>query len=146
MGYAGFLGDKITVWLAKRNNGVHTPEHRLTLLIFPGIIGFGALLLYGFTAGNSTGNLTWWGPYMGWNIYQFTFVSMLIITTTFAAEAWPKNPGPAIVMVVGGKNLISFGASYGLIPMVGEHGYPWACGIVTPLLKSVYLGQVVNDV
>ena len=74
---------------------------------------------------------------MGWNIYQFTFVSMLIITTTFAAEAWPKNPGPAIVMVVGGKNLISFRASYGLIPMVTEHGYPWACRIVHPLLLTI---------
>ena len=132
MAYAGFLGDKITVWLAKRNDGVHIPEHRLILLIFPGIIGFGALFLYGATASNTSGNLTWWGPYMGWNIYQFTFVCMLIITTTFAAEVWSHNPGPAIVMVVGGKNLIAFGYSYGLTPMVSDHGYLWACGIVIP--------------
>ena len=135
MAYAGWFSDRFTIWAAKRNNGVHKPEHRLLLLILPGFLAFGSLLLYGFT----TTGATWWGPYCGWTLYQITFVTVLIISTTFAAEAWPRNPGPAIVMVVGTKNIVSFGASYGLTPMVNEHGYPWAMGILAGILGAIFL-------
>ena len=40
---------------------------------------------------------------------QFGFVVCLITTTHFAAEAYPSNPGPALVLVVGMKNIVSFG-------------------------------------
>ncbi|EEA20235.1 hypothetical protein PMAA_040940 [Talaromyces marneffei ATCC 18224] len=56
--YAGFLGDKFIIWMAKRNNGVHTPKRHLILLIFPiiGILGIVALTLYSSTADGGT---TW---------------------------------------------------------------------------------------
>lgn len=37
--YAGYIGDKYTLWMARRNNGVHIPGHRLLLLIIPGLVG-----------------------------------------------------------------------------------------------------------
>jgi hypothetical protein len=45
----------------------------------------------------------------GWTLQQFGFVVCIITTTHFAAEAYPSNPGPAIVLVVGAKNIVSFG-------------------------------------
>jgi hypothetical protein len=42
-------------------------------------------------------------------LQQFGFVVCLITTTHFAAEAYPSNPGPALVLVVGMKNIVSFG-------------------------------------
>ncbi len=136
MAYAGWPADRYVIWLAKRNRGVHKPEHRLIMLIPPGIIGMAALLLYGFTA---SGKATWWGPYLGWTLFQSAFVSVLIISTTFAAEAWPKHPGPAIVVVVGTKNLASFGASYGLTPMLAAHGYAWAFGVLAGIYGGIFL-------
>ncbi|OCL15293.1 MFS general substrate transporter [Glonium stellatum] len=101
MAYAGWFADKFILWMARR---------------------FASLLLYGFTA---SGNATWWGPYLGWTLFQVVFVSILIISTAFAAEAWPKNPDPAIVVVVGTKNLISFGASYaGILGAIFLLGIP----------------------
>lgn len=47
---------------------------------------------------------------IGWTLEQFGFIVMLITTTHFAAEAYPQNPGPALVMVVGLKNVVSFGS------------------------------------
>ncbi|KAL3445032.1 major facilitator superfamily domain-containing protein [Aspergillus insuetus] len=134
--YAGFFGDKFILWMAKRNGGVHTPEHRLPLLIFPGVLGVVGLLLYGFTA---NGSATWGGPYMGWTIFQITFVSVLILSTSFAAEAWEKNPGPAIVAVVGVKNIVAFGLSYGINPMVQMFDYPVAMGILAAICGGVFL-------
>lgn len=102
--------------MAKRSDRVRTLEHRLILLIFPRVLAVVSLLLYGFTA---DGNSTWGGPYMGWTLLQVTFVSVLIQSIYFAAEAW-ENPGPALVAVVGTMNIIAFGISYtamGILPV-----------------------------
>ncbi|KAL4953771.1 major facilitator superfamily domain-containing protein [Aspergillus filifer] len=135
MFYAGYLGDKFIVFMARRNNGIHEPEHRLPLLIFPGVLGVVALLLYGFTAG---GGATWGGPYMGWTLFQITFVSVLILSTTFAAEAWDKNPGPATVAVVGVKNIVAFALSYGINPLTEKYDYPIAMGVLAALCGAVF--------
>ena len=137
--YAGYVGDKYTLWMARRNNGVHTPEHRLPLLIVPGIVGFGGILLYGLTASNPGHKFSWWAPVMGWTLLEFTFVCALILSTTFAAEAWPKNPGPALVVVVGAKNIISFGVTYGLTPMIAKHGYEWSCSVLAGIMAGIML-------
>ncbi|KAJ6018288.1 hypothetical protein N7451_001667 [Penicillium sp. IBT 35674x] len=134
--YAGIFGDWYVLHMAKRSGGVHIPEHRLTLLIIPGILMAISLLLYGFTAG---GGSTWGGPFMGWTLLQVAFVSVLILSTSFAAETWEKNPGPVLVAVVGTKNIIAFGTSYGLIPMVAKYSYPTAMGILTAVTASVFL-------
>ncbi|KAF4982283.1 hypothetical protein FZEAL_2069 [Fusarium zealandicum] len=55
---------------------------------------------------------------LSWTFDWITFTSVLINTTTFAAEASPKHPGPALIMVIGTKNIVSFGVAYGLTPMV----------------------------
>ena len=134
--YAGVFGDWFILRMARRNNGVHTPEHRLLLLLAPGILVVVSLILYGCTADGST---TWGGPYMGWTLLQVAFVSVLILSTAFAAEAWEKNPGPALVAVVGTKNIISFGISYGLNPMVEKYSYPVAMGILAGVCGGVFL-------
>lgn len=134
--YAGILGDRVIVWLARRAGGVHKPEHHLLLLIFPGLLAVASLILYGFTA---SGNATWGGPFMGWTLYQVAFVSTLIRTTSFATEAWEKNPGPALVTVVGTKNIIGFGVSYGLNPMVAKYSYPAAMGILAGVVGGILL-------
>lgn len=136
MFYAGWPADKVTVWLARRNGGIHKPEHRLVMLPIAGVVGFVSMLLYGFT---SSGTATWWGPYIGWTLYEYCLVAILIITTAFAAESWPQDPGPAIVMVVGAKNIIAFGVSYGLIPMLARFGYSKSLGILSGVFGAVFL-------
>jgi hypothetical protein len=134
--YCTFLGAPFVMWLARRNKGVHKPEHHLLTLAPPAVIGIGMLLLYGFTAG---GGPTWWAPYIGWTIFQYTFTAVLIISTTFASEAAPKHPGPALVVVVGTKNIVSFGVTYGLTPMVERNGYPWAFGVLAGIMGAIFL-------
>lgn len=48
----------------------------------------------------------------GWTLQQFGFVVSIITSTHFASEAYPSNPGPALVLVVGMKNIVSFGKAY----------------------------------
>jgi MFS family permease len=134
--YCTLIGDAFVLFLARRNKGVHKPEHSLLTLVPPAIIGIAMLLLYGFTAG---GGSTWWGPYIAWTIFQYTFTTVLIVSTTFASEATTQHPGPALVVVVGTKNIVSFGVSYGLTPMVEMHGYPWAFGVLAATFCAIFL-------
>lgn len=134
--YAGYFGDWFIVHIAKRSSGTHLPEHRLLLLIPPAILAVASLLLYGFTA---DGGATWGGPFIGWTLFQIVFVSVLIQSTSFASEAWEKNPGPALVAVVGTKNIISFGIGYALSPMVAKYSYATAMGILAAVTGGIFL-------
>jgi len=78
-------------------------------------------------------------PYLGWTIFQYSFTAVIIISTTFASEAAPKHPGPALVTVVGTKNIVSFGVTYGLTPMIAEHGYKWAFSVLAGLFGGIFL-------
>jgi hypothetical protein len=71
--------------MARRNGEFHTPEHLPLMLPFVDAIGFTSMLLYAFTC---DGKASWWGPYIGWALYEFCFVATLVITTAYAAESW----------------------------------------------------------
>lgn len=130
MVYSGWLGDKINIFLAKRRGGVHIPEDSLVTLIFPLIVGAIGIVIYGLSA-QSPLKYGVWGLIMGWSLYEFSFIVVLIVTTQFASEAYPHYPGPALVVVVGAKNVISFAASYGITPMVAKYSYVKAFMIVS---------------
>jgi hypothetical protein len=104
----------------------------------PAVVGVGMLMLYGSTASGHAGT-SWWAPYMGWTIFQYSFTAVIIVSTTFAAEVAPKYPGPALVAVVGTKNIVSFGVTYGLTPMTAKFGYERAFGILTGIFGALFL-------
>ncbi|KAH7033539.1 major facilitator superfamily domain-containing protein [Microdochium trichocladiopsis] len=137
--YSGLVGQKLVMWLARRNKGVHLPEHELLTNVFPAIVGFATLLLYGFTATNASGTGSWWGPYLAWTFSQYSFTAIIISTTTFATQTAIKHPGPALVVVVGSKNIISFGATYGLNPMLRAYGYDWAFGVLAGIYGAIFV-------
>jgi hypothetical protein len=42
-------------------------------------------------------------------------------------------------VVVGTKNIVSFGVTYGLTPMVERHGYEWAFGVLSAIMAAIFL-------
>ncbi|KAH7150335.1 major facilitator superfamily domain-containing protein [Dactylonectria estremocensis] len=138
--YCTLLGEPFVLWMAKRNHGIHKPEHRLVVLVFPAILGFAMLILYGFMATAAfEGGGSSWGIVVSWTLFQMTFTSVLIVTTTFASEASPKHPGPALVMVVGTKNIVSFGVAFGMTPMVAQGGYTWTFGVLAGIFGAIFV-------
>ncbi|EWZ99605.1 hypothetical protein NW765_005585 [Fusarium oxysporum] len=138
--YCTLLGEPFIIWMAKRNHGIHKPEHRLIILIPVAILGFSMLILYGFMATAAfEGGGSYWGILVSWTLFQVTFTSVLIVTTTFAAEASPKHPGPALVMVIGTKNIVSFGVAYGLTDMVQHGGYTWTFGVLAGIFGAIFI-------
>ncbi|KAI1062600.1 hypothetical protein LB506_006464 [Fusarium annulatum] len=138
--YCTLLGEPFVIWMARRNYGIHKPEHRLIVLMPVAILGFAMLLLYGFMATAAfEGSGSYWGILVSWTLFQVTFTSVLIVTTTFAAEASPKHPGPALVMVIGTKNIVSFGVAYGLTDMVEHGGYTWTFGVLAGIFGAIFV-------
>jgi hypothetical protein len=64
MFFAGWLGDKITLRLAKRRNGTHIPEDSLVSLIFPTIVCAIGIAVYAISANNPE-KYSSWGIIMG---------------------------------------------------------------------------------
>ncbi|TDZ38111.1 hypothetical protein CTRI78_v010950 [Colletotrichum trifolii] len=121
MMYCTFLGNPFGMWLACRNHGVQIPERHLIMMAPPAVIGVGMLLLYGYTA---PGGSTWWGPHMGWTLFQYSFTTILIA---------------CVVVIVGTKNNVSFGVTHGLTLMVERFGYHTAFGILAGILSAIFL-------
>lgn len=67
MFFAGYLGDKMNLRLARRRGGEHLPEHTLVTLIFPIIVGAIGIIVFAVTA-NSPGRYSSWGLIMGKSI------------------------------------------------------------------------------
>ncbi|KAG5748826.1 hypothetical protein H9Q70_008505 [Fusarium xylarioides] len=138
--YCTLLGEPFVIWMARRNHGIHKPEHRLIVLMPVAILGFSMLILYGFMATAAfEGGGSYWGILVSWTLFQVTFTSILIVTTTFTAEASPKHPGPALVMVIGTKNIVSFGVAYGLTDMVQHGGYTWTFGVLAGIFGAIFI-------
>ncbi|KAF5598372.1 HOL1 [Fusarium pseudocircinatum] len=116
-------------------------QRPVTNLLMPvAILGFSRLILYGFMAtAASGGGGSYWGILVSWTLFQVTFTSVLIVTTIFAAEASPKHPGPALVMVIGTKNIVSFGVAYGLTDMVQHGGYTWTFRVLAGIFGAIFI-------
>ncbi|KAK5744816.1 hypothetical protein LTR17_001893 [Elasticomyces elasticus] len=136
--WAGYIGDKIVLWLAKRRDGTHIPEDILAVLIVPTIVSAVGIIVFAVTAMWPETHSSW-GIIMGWTLLEFGFLVAIITTTHFASEAYPSNPGSALVMVIGVKNVVSFGAAYGLTPMVTKFGYLDAFMILFAIFAFIFL-------
>jgi hypothetical protein len=64
MVYAGWFGDKMNLFMAKRNRGVHIPEHTLLILILPGIVSLAGIVAFG-AASMWPARVSDWGIIMG---------------------------------------------------------------------------------
>lgn len=136
--YAGWCAEKINLWLARRNNGIHLPEHHLVHMIVPCLAGIIGIVAIAVCAAHPE-RYSAWGLVVGWAIYQFSFTAIIITSTTFAAEVIPDNPGAAMVVVVGGKNIVSFGASYGIVPMISKYSYMETFMILMGIFFGIFL-------
>ncbi|KAM0788728.1 hypothetical protein ACM66B_002820 [Microbotryomycetes sp. NB124-2] len=135
---AGWGGDKLSLFAVRRNGGKHLPENRLLALIFPTVTGLAVALGYGFImqAGNK---LHWFALVFTFNYLVAFFVAVLITTTTYVVECLPHRAGAALVMVVGGKNILSFGTSTAIVPLVNSGNYSRAYGILTGVEAGWFL-------
>lgn len=62
--FAGYLGDKLNLFLAKRHGGTHKPEDSLASFVFPTLVSAIGIIIYALTAQHPETH-SYWGIVMG---------------------------------------------------------------------------------
>lgn len=113
LGLSGATVDRVSGFLTKHNDGVREPEHLIPNFVLPSCLAFAGLVLYGFVGGNPQKypGSGWIGVHISFAMYNCGFVSLSAITGAWVAEATPHWSGAAMVLVCGGRNVLSFAIS-----------------------------------
>jgi hypothetical protein len=106
----GTTAEPISRYLTRRNGGVREPEHILPNFLLPTAFAFAGLLLYGIV-GNQPGEYSWVGIHVAFALFYCGFCGISALTGVWLGELLPHMSGPAIVLVCGGRNAVSFGYS-----------------------------------
>jgi hypothetical protein len=106
----GTTAEPISRYLTRRNGGDREPEHILPNFLLPTAFAFAGLLLYGIV-GNQPGEYSWVGIHVAFALFYCGFCGISALTGVWLGELLPHMSGPAIVLVCGGRNAVSFGYS-----------------------------------
>ncbi|ERS96172.1 hypothetical protein HMPREF1624_07708 [Sporothrix schenckii ATCC 58251] len=117
--YVGVFGDRFIVRMARRNNGVFEPEHRLWLLLPLVVIAPGSQLLWGLGAYYK---VHWIGPVIAMGFISFATVVGAQVCYSYCIDSYRALSGEAIVTVVLLRNNMLFGINYGITPWITNMG------------------------
>lgn len=111
--WSGKIADQITLALARRNNGIREPEHRLWVLAVSGIISAAGLVTWGVGAYHQ---VHWIGLVFGLGMLTFGCVTGGSIAVSYNVDCFEEIAGETMVSIMIIRNTIGFGISYGITP------------------------------
>jgi hypothetical protein len=117
---SGILTSWVTRILARRNQGVHEPEHYLPSFILPVVTSSVSLALFGIAVER---HWDWRFILFFVSLDYFSAISMFTSNTLWVTEAFPRWAGPAIVIVGAGSYCLSFVMSSNIAPWIASQGF-----------------------
>jgi hypothetical protein len=118
--YSGVIGDKVVLWLARRNKGVLEPEHRLWLFTLSLILIPGSLILWGVGAAH---HVHWFGLVFAMGVIAASNSIGIQLSVSYCIDSYKDLSGEAMVTVIIVRNTMSFAIGYGVTPWVTNMGY-----------------------
>ncbi|KAI9743624.1 MAG: hypothetical protein M1818_002940 [Claussenomyces sp. TS43310] len=118
--WSGWCGDRITLWLARRNGGIREPEHRLWMFSLSLIIVPGSLLLWGVGAAH---HVHWFGLIVAMFFIAWGNSMGVQLSVSYCIDSYKDLSGEAMVTVILIRNTMSFAVNYGITPWVTNMGY-----------------------
>lgn len=117
--YAGWFGDRFTLWMARRNNGNLESEYRLWLFAPCMLLIPGGLILYGVGAAHS---VHWFGVVFAMGLLAATNGIIVQLTISYCVDSYYALSAEAIVTMMLVRNTMSFAFGYGLTPWITNMG------------------------
>jgi len=117
--WAGLVADKITIWLARRNNGVREPEQRLWPLLLTGFMSCTGLIVWGVGAYYQ---IHWAGLAVGLGILTFSCVAGGSIALSYNIDCFKDISGDTTTSIIIIRNTLGFAVSYGITPWYTNMG------------------------
>ncbi|KAG9235562.1 major facilitator superfamily domain-containing protein [Amylocarpus encephaloides] len=118
--WAGTIGDKLLVLLARRNGGTNEPEHRLWLFVLMAIFCPVGLILWGVGAAHG---VHWFGLISATFILSFSISIAIPVSVNYCIDTYQALSGQALVTIMIIRNTMSFAVSYGITPWLTDLGY-----------------------
>lgn len=131
--WAGNAADWIALQLARRNNGIREPEHRLWVLAASGIISAAGLITWGVGAYH---DVHWIGLVFGLGMLTFGCVTGGSIAVSYNVDCFKEIAGETTVSIMLIRNTIGFGISYAITPWWTTQGLQ-NCFITTAAISLV---------
>ncbi|QBM90691.1 Major Facilitator Superfamily protein [Metschnikowia aff. pulcherrima] len=120
MVYGGQFVDWLSVYMAKRNNGILEAEYRLYAMVFPTLINAAGVLAYGLGANSKA---PWAVPVIvGQGFLGFSMTSTGPICLTYAIECYPELSSEALVLMLFVRNMIGTGFTWGIQAWLDRDG------------------------
>ncbi|OAL33528.1 hypothetical protein AYO20_07214 [Fonsecaea nubica] len=126
--FSGHLSDRLAVFMARRNNGVFEPEHRLWVFLIALIIHPFGCLLFGVGAAH---NIHWVGLAFGLGIFCATLPMGSSVAYNYVIDSYKEVAGEGMVSVILIRNTIGFGFAYAIVPMIDDLGLQGAFILLT---------------
>ncbi|KAM0275979.1 hypothetical protein ACHAQH_007197 [Verticillium albo-atrum] len=142
----GEMAEPISRFFTRRNGGNREPEHVLPNFIVPSTMTFLGLALYGVMAGHPH-QYSWVGVHVAFGLFYFGFCGISALSGVWLGELLPQMSGPAIVLVCGERNAVSFGYSSSFPSWIEQIGFMqtyhvwWDHPRSWVLVDSVVFGQ-----
>jgi hypothetical protein len=118
--YAGVIGDRVTLMLARRNGGVLESEYRLWLFWISVILVPGSLILWGVGAQH---HVHWFGLVFAMGVIACSNSIGVQLSVSYCIDSYKDLSGEAMVTVIIIRNTMSFAVGYGITPWVTNMGY-----------------------
>ncbi|KAH8588123.1 major facilitator superfamily domain-containing protein [Bisporella sp. PMI_857] len=142
---SGSTVDTLSGMLTRRNGGVREPEHILPNILPPALLAFVGMVVYGCVAGNPESHTGhgWIGIHVSFGLYYCAFVAISAISSMWIGEATPHWSGAALVLVCGGRNVLSFAISNNFTNWIASQGFQNAyIELGSVLLAVIIVGGV----
>ncbi|TVY36509.1 putative MFS-type transporter [Lachnellula subtilissima] len=147
--WSGWVTDKFAIRLARRNNGIREPEHRLWALSLSGLLCAAGLILWGVGAAN---DLSWVGLVFGLGMLAFSVIAGGSITLSYAVDCFKEISGETMMSVVVIRNTTGFAISYAINPWIDAMGVQncfitaamIALGCTATFLPMIYYGKSIR--
>ncbi|KAK4682680.1 hypothetical protein QC764_0021690 [Podospora pseudoanserina] len=117
--WAGSIADKFTLWLARRNNGVREPEHRLWPLLVTAVLGAIGLIMWGVGAQH---HAHWAVLAVGLGILTASVVAGGSVALSYNIDCYKDISGDTTTAVILVRNLMGFAIAYGITPWYTNMG------------------------
>ena len=117
--WSGVIADKLTLWLARRNNGIREAEQRLWPLAFSCVMTAAGLITWGVGAYH---NVHWVGLVFGLGMLTFGVVTGGSIAVAYNVDCFKDLAGETTVSIMIIRNTIGFGFNYAITPWYENQG------------------------
>ncbi|KAK8854981.1 major facilitator superfamily domain-containing protein [Apiospora arundinis] len=118
--FTGVVSDRFIIRLARRNNGISEPEHRLWLFAISTIVVPFSLILWGIGAAH---HVHWFGLVFAMGVLAYASTTGVTLSVSYLIDTYRDISGDVLTTCILIRNTMSFAIGYGITPWLHNLGY-----------------------